>query len=129
MLNALFNSTQQLNSNAKHSNSVPMGKGPIWIKIDINVIKFVTELIYLGVFQRLAGKSFSKHNDRRVHAATFSIQTKSIFKNISRDGFKIFDFAIYGIEAVWLVLSTAELHTIETAKPRFLKKNHTASLN
>jgi Reverse transcriptase (RNA-dependent DNA polymerase) len=98
------------------------------IKINDKEIEFVTEFIYLGVKFQASGTSFSKHIDKRVKASIFaSCKLNSLPKTSVETALKIFDLAIspvasYGIEAVWPYLTTADLHYLETAKTRFLKK-------
>jgi Reverse transcriptase (RNA-dependent DNA polymerase) len=99
-------------------------------KITINnrAIEFVTDFIYLGVKFQTSGTSFSKHIDKRVKAAIFATsKLNSLPKTSVETALKIFDLAVapvasYGIEAIWPFLSPADLHTLETAKTRFLKK-------
>jgi hypothetical protein len=98
------------------------------IKINDKEIEFVTEFIYLGVKFQASGISFSKHIDKRVKASIFaSSKLNSLPKTSVETALKIFDLAIspvasYGIEAVWPHLTMADLHHLETAKTRFLKK-------
>jgi hypothetical protein len=98
------------------------------IKVNNKEIEFVTEFIYLGVKFQASGTSFSKHIDKRVKASIFaSAKLTSLPKTSVETALKIFDLAIspvasYGIEAVWQHLTTADLHKLETAKTRFLKK-------
>ena len=98
------------------------------IKINDKEIEFVSEFIYLGVKFQASGTSFSKHIAKRVKASIFaSSKLNSLPKTSVATALKIFDLAIspvasYGIEAVWPYLTTADLHTLETAKTRFLKK-------
>jgi Reverse transcriptase (RNA-dependent DNA polymerase) len=98
------------------------------LNINNQAVDFVTDFIYLGVKFQASGTSFSKHVAKRVQAAIFATSKLNSLSKTSVDtALKIFDLAIspiasYGIEAVWPFLSLADLHMLETAKTRFLKK-------
>ena len=98
------------------------------LKIDTDDVEFVSDFVYLGVKFQASGLSFTKHIDKRIKAAIFATCKLTSLPKASVDtALKLFDLAIspiasYGIEAIWPYLSLSDLHHLETAKTRFLKK-------
>jgi Reverse transcriptase (RNA-dependent DNA polymerase) len=98
------------------------------VYIDGEKVEFMPEFCYLGVTFQASGNTFTKHVDKRVRAAIFSIsRLKSLNKTSVETALKLFDLAVspvasYGIEAIWPYLSKNDLNNLEKAKSRFLKR-------